>query len=323
MSSTTSTSIGALFTAVTTDLVPFYSSAVLLPNQALITNSINIAGGAGDTVKFPTQDSFNVGVNITENTSVLTAGENPLDATAVSVSAQKRGSGTYVTEESLEDGQFEIIRGAVVSQLSSAAASATDIAGFKVFTNNTEVAPTNANLLIGTGGTIDCLNRATVGADGGTIDINIVFSNQSMGYMEKRSITASMQEDVLYDRYVMTGTVRNGFGKLRADHMVAVGSISGSTASADNATLVDFAGAVANLRAANAPADSSGFYYAAITPQVEYLLSSYINGVNGASNIGSLSDIGNRALLEAVVSEAIGIRWLRTNNLVTGVTNTQ
>ena len=322
MSSTTSSSIGALFTAVTTDLVPFYSSAVLLPNQALITHSINISGGAGDTVKFPTQDSFNVGTTISENADVL-ASENPLDATAVSVSASKRGSGTYVTEESLEDGQFDVVRGAVVAQLSSAAASATDQAGFKVFVNDTETAPADANVLVGTAGNIDCLNRATVGADGGDIDINIIFSNQGMGYMEKRSITASMQEDVQYDRYIMTGTVRNGFGKLRGDYMVAVGSISESTASADNATLVDFAGAVANLRAANAPADSSGFYYAAITPQVEYLLSSYINGVNGAGNIGSLSDIGNRALLEAVVSEAIGIRWLRTNNLVTGVTNTQ
>ena len=319
--STNSGNISALFTAVTTDLIPFYESAVLLPNQALITNSINIEGGAGDSVQFPTQNSFNIGTTIVEGNDVLAA-ENPFAATAVTITAKKRGSGTYVTVESLEDGQMDVVRGAVVSQLSSAAASATDIAGFKTFINNTEVAPTNANVLVGTDGNI-LLTNATVGADGGTIDLNVVFSNSAMGYMSKRNITASMEHDVQYDRYIMTGTVRNAFKKLRENHMLAVGSIAGSTASADNATLVDFASAVSTLRANNAQPDASGFYYAAITPQVEYLLSSYINGVSGAGNIGALSDIGNSALLRAVISEAIGLRWLRTNNLVTGVTNTQ
>tara|TARA_R110000772_G_scaffold50214_1_gene115485 strand:+ start:423 stop:1388 length:966 start_codon:yes stop_codon:yes gene_type:complete len=319
--STNSANISALFTSVTTDLVPFYDSAVLLPNQALITNSINIEGGAGDTVQFPTMDSFTVGTTLTQGSDVL-ATPNDFETTAVSIQAVKRGSGTFVTEEALEDGQFDVVRGAVVSQLSRAAASATDIAGFKVFINNTETAPTDADDLDGADGNI-LLTNSTVGAAGGAVDLNVVFSNQSMGFMSKRGITASMQEDVQFDRYIMTGTVRNGFKKLRDNHMLAVGSIAGSTATADNASLVDFASAVATLRANNAPADASGFYYAAITPQVEYILSSYINGVNGASNIGSLSDLGNRALLDAVISEAIGIRWLRTNNLVTGVTNTQ
>ena len=144
-----------------------------------------------------------------------------------------------------------------------------------------------------------------------------------MGYMEKRAIVAKMEEDVQHDRHIVTGTVRNGFGKLRNDFTKCVGSITGSLVTTDNATLSDFAQAVALLRAGNAPADASGFYYAAITPQVEYILSSFINGVNGATSVGSLSDVGNRALVDAVISEAIGIRWLRTNNLVTGVTNTQ
>ena len=321
---TTSAGISDLYNAVITDLVPYYDNAVLLPNSALIPNSLNISEGAGDTVQFPLQDSFSVATSgLAENANVVGAG-NDFTTSASSIVANKRGSGTFVTEESLEDGQFDVVRNAVVSQLSRSVAQATDQAGFKVMINNTETAPVDADLLDGTASNILLVNGA-VGTAGQTIDLNVVFSPEAMGYMSKRDITAKMEEDVQFDRYIMTGTVRNGFGQLRAGYMKAVGSISGSLAAADNCDLADFAQAVALLRAANAPADASGFYYAAITPQVEYLLSTELNGVGGTgtSSIGSLSDIGNRALLDAVISEAIGIRWLRTNNLVTGVTNTQ
>ena len=324
--STTSSGISDLYTAVVADLVDFYSSAVLLPNQALISHSLNIADGPGKSVQFPLTDAWTVATSgLTEEQDIVAA--SPADASFSTsdstITAVKRGAGTYVTEESLEDGQFDVVRNAVLTRLSGSVAEATDKAGFKVMLNNTETAPTNANVLVGTGANIACINRATVGADGGTIDLNVVFSPEAMGFMTKREISAQMEHDVTKDRYIMTGTVRNGFGQLRPGFMKAVGSISGSLATADNATLSDFAQAVALLRAGNAPADADGYYYACITPQVEYLLSSFINGVNGSTSLGSLSDIGNRALLQAVVSEAIGIRWLRTNNLVTGVTNTQ
>ena len=323
-SSRLSPNIQGLYANVVADLQAYYDNAVLLPNSTLIPNQINIAGGTGDTVQFPIQTAFSVGATLTEMEDIVTNHPNDFAATASNIQAVKRGSGTYVTEESLEDGNFDQVRQAVVSQLSSSAANATDVAGFLTMLNNTETAPSDADELDGsTGNNILMVNQNTVGASAGTVDVNVVFSPQAMGYMEKRAIVAKMEEDVQFDRHIVTGTVRNGFGQLRKDFIKAVGSISGSLAVTDNATLADFAQTVALLRAANAPADASGFYYAAITPQVEYILSSLINGVNGASNIGSLSDVGNRALVDAVISEAIGIRWLRTNNLVTGVTNTQ
>tara|TARA_R110002153_G_scaffold233741_1_gene387174 strand:- start:98 stop:1090 length:993 start_codon:yes stop_codon:yes gene_type:complete len=327
---TTSAGISDLYNAVITDLIPFYSNAVLLPNSALIPNSLNIAEGAGDTVQFPLQDSFSIATSgLAENANVVGAGNN-FTTSASPITAVKRGSGTFVTEESLEDGQFDVVRNAVVSQLSRSVAQATDQAGFATMLNNVETTDwtagtgTDANTLTGVGANALLINQATIGGATGLVDLNTVFSPQAMGYMSKRDITAKMEEDVQFDRYIMTGTVRNGFGQLRQDFIKVVGSIAGSLASANNVDLADFAQAVALLRAGNAPADASGFYYAAITPQVEYLLSSELNGVGGtgASSIGSLSDIGNRALLDAVISEAIGIRWLRSNALVTGVTNT-
>jgi len=321
--STNNTGIAGLYANVVADLQAYYDNAVLLPNSTLIPNSINISDGAGDTVQFPIQTAFGVGVTLTQEEDIVTNHPNNFAATGLPISAVKRGSGTFVTEEALEDGQFDQVRNAVVSQLSSAAANATDKAGFTVMLNNSETVITNANELDGQNTEVLMVNQNTVGANGGAVDVNVVFSPQAMGYMEKRAIVAKMEEDVQFDRHIVTGTVRNGFGQLRRDYIRAVGSITGSLASADNASLVDFAQTVALLRAANAPADASGFYYAAITPQVEFILSSLINGVNGASNIGSLSDVGNRALVDAVISEAIGIRWLRTNNLVTNITNTQ
>ena len=134
-----------------------------------------------------------------------------------------------------------------------------------------------------------------------------------------------MQEDVEFDRYIMTGTLRNAFGQLRPGFIKGVASLADTPYTAtNNCDLSDFAECVAKLRAANAPADESGFYYAAITPGVELILSNILSGAGASStsSIGSLSDIGNRVLLESIVSEAIGIRWVRSNNLVTGVTNT-
>ena len=321
--STNTSGIAGLYANVVADLQAYYDNAVLLPNSTLIPNSINISGGAGDTVQFPLQTAFAVGTSgLIEMQDIVTDAANDFAATGLNISAVKRGSGTYVTEESLEDGQFDQVRQAVVSQLSSAAANATDIAGFRSIVNGTEVVPTDADVLDGSGLKAKLVNPP-VGAAAGAIDLNVVFSPQAMGYMEKRAIVAKMEEDVQFDRHIVTGTVRNGFGKLRNDFTKCVGSITGSLVTTDNATLSDFAQAVALLRAGNAPADASGFYYAAITPQVEYILSSFINGVNGATSVGSLSDVGNRALVDAVISEAIGIRWLRTNNLVTNITNTQ
>ena len=324
---TNSSGIGALYEAVVTDLVDFYDSAVILPNPALITQSFNIAGSAGDSVKVPLTDAWTTGASgISEQANVVAASDQSFTSTAVTIQASKRGAGTQVSEESLEDGQFDVVRNAVLTRLSRSIAQATDTAGLKVMLNNTETAPGNGNELTGTGANVELGNQATInGGATGNIDVNVVFSPEAMAFMSKREPMVKMQEDVEFDRYIMTGTLRNGFGQLRPGFIKAVASLHDTPfASANNCNLANFAEAVAKLRTANAPADLQGFYYAAITPGVELALSNELNGVGGTgvSSIGSLSDIGNRALLEAIVSEAIGIRWVRTNNLVSGIANT-
>lgn len=324
---TSSSGISDLYTAVTADLVDFYADAVLLPNPALISNSINISEGSGDTVNFPLTDAWTTGLSgISESADIITgAGDQSFATSVSSVTAKKRGAGTEVSEEALEDGQFDIVRNAITTRLSNSVAQATDEAGFKVMLNNTETAPTDGNVLVGTGSNVSLINQASInGGSTGNIDVNVVFSPEAMGYMSKRDITLKMDEEVKKDQYIMTATVRNGFCHLRSGFIKAVASLAGSYAAANNVNLVDFAEAVARLRAANAPADLNGFYYAGITPQVELLLANELNGAGGTgtATIGSLSDIGNRALLDAVISEAVGIRWLRTNNLVSNIVNT-
>lgn len=324
---TNSSGIGDLYAAVVQDLVPYYDNAVLLPNQALITNSFNIAGSAGDTVKVPLTDAWTTaGSGLGEQSNVIAVGGDQSFATSnASITAVKRGAGTQVSEEALEDGQIAVVQQAVLTRLSRSIAQATDEAGFKVMLNNTETAPGNGNELVGTGANIELINQATInGGATGNIDVNVVFSPEAMAYMSKREPAVKMQEDVEFDRYIMTGTLRNGFGQMRPGFIKGVGSIADSFAATNNVDLADFATAVAKLRQANAPGDEAGFFYAAVTPAVELLLSNELNGVGGTgtSSIGSLSDIGNRVLLESVISEAIGIRWVRTNNLVTGLANT-
>ena len=324
---TDSSGIGALYTAVVQDLVAYYDNAVLLPNPALISNSFNIAGSSGDSVKVPLTDAWTTaGSGLGEQSNViLDGGDQSFTSTAVTLQASKRGAGTQVSEEALEDGQFDVVRNAVLTRLSRSIAQATDQAGFKTMLNNTETVPGDGSELTGTGANIELVNQATInGAATGNIDVNVVFSPEAMAYMSKREPMVKMQEDVEFDRYIMTGTLRNAFGQLRPGFIKGVASLAGSYADANNVNLTDFAQAVAKLRDGNAPADDSGFYYAAVTPGAELVLSNELNNVGGTgtSSIGSLSDIGNRVLLESVISEAIGIRWVRSNNLVENITNT-
>ena len=324
---TNSSGIGDLYTAVVQDLVAYYDNAVLLPNPALITNSFNIAGSSGDSVKVPLTDAWTTGGSaIAEQANVVAASDQSFTSSNVTLQASKRGAGTQVSEEALEDGQFDVVRNAVLTRLSRSIAQATDQAGFKVMLNNTETAPADGNLLVGTGSAIELVNQATInGAATGNIDVNVVFSPEAMAYMSKREPMVKMQEDVEFDRYIMTGTLRNAFGQLRPGFIKGVASSTGIQSNASlTCNLIDFATSVAKLRDANAPADDTGFYYAAVTPGAELALSNELNGVGGTgtSSIGSLSEIGNRVLLESIISEAIGIRWVRSNNLVENIVNT-
>ena len=80
--STNTGGIAGLYANVVADLQAYYDNAVLLPNSTLIPNSINISGGAGDTVQFPLQTAFAVGTSgLTEMQDIVTDAANDFAAT--------------------------------------------------------------------------------------------------------------------------------------------------------------------------------------------------------------------------------------------------
>jgi len=108
---TTSTGIAELYSDIVADLVPYYMDAVLLPNQSIITNSLQISGDAGDTVKFPLTNAYvNAGTVGEGNSISLTGAVSDFDPTSVSITVAKRGVATDVTEEALEDGGLAVAK---------------------------------------------------------------------------------------------------------------------------------------------------------------------------------------------------------------------
>ena len=313
---TTSSQIADLYADVVADLIPFYDNMVLLPNQALILNSYNISGTAGDTVKIPTHDAYTAGATVAEGGHII-AGDSLSDfaTSAASVTVVKRGAGSFVTEESLEDGGIATVRTAVTTQLSRAIAQSTDIAGFRVALTNAETALTDiANVTV--------TKVGPAAADLTTADVAVVMSPEAMGYAMKREPTLKMFNDVDRDRHDMVATVRNGFVQVRPGFIngVVSSSVVAESTAAIRCSLDDISQAVTNLRTANAPTDASGFYIACVTPAQEYHLASQLNNVSVSSgNIGDLSVIGNGALLDGLIGQAVGCRFFRSNNLPTGL----
>jgi hypothetical protein len=123
---TTSSGIQQLYADIVADLIPFYDNMVLLPNPQLIVNQYNLTGAVGNTVKIPLTNSWPAGNSSVTDNDDLIADTWDFDPGAVSLTVGKRGAGTKVSEESLEDGGFETVRNAVVTRLSRSIAQATD-----------------------------------------------------------------------------------------------------------------------------------------------------------------------------------------------------
>lgn len=313
---TTSSALTALYEDVVADLIPYYDNAVLLPNPQLIMNTYNISGAVGNTMKIPTHDAWNAGSTVGEGASVISAAGSDFTATNAALSIAKRGAGTFVNEEALEDGGLETVRSAVVTQLSRAIAQATDVAGFTVMLSGAETAITDiANINVSNDG---AANTALT-----TADIAMVFSPEAGAYAVKREPTVKMFNDVDYDRYQMVATVRNGFSQVRSNFIRAIATSDdiGESDANIKCSLEMISKAVANLRAQNAPTDGAGFYGAVVTPAQEYHLAAQLNGVGGLSTgaIGDLSMIGNQALIDGLIGQAVGCRFFRSNNLPSGV----
>mgnify|MGYP003634003383 FL=1 len=293
---TTSVSVEQLYADIIADLQPYYDDAVLLPNPQLISTQFNIAGTSGNQINVPLTNAFVNAGTVTEGDSILAAGLSDFTPTSANISMVKRGVGTNVTEEALEDGGLAVVRQAVLTRLSAGLAGATDAAGF-------------AAMDAGFGAT-------DYGVQGANSDFttNFVFSPEALAYGAKREPSVTMFYDNDLDLHQFRGSVRNGFVTLRAGFGARVTSeavIGGGQAAAN---LTNISRAVAALRAQNAPGMLNGAYIAIIDPALEYSIASQLNSVTQTA-IGDLSVIGNRALLTGLIGQASGCEFYRSNSL--------
>lgn len=310
---TQTANITALYEDVVADLMPYFDNAVLLPNPAIIMNTFNITGGTGNQVKIPVTNSWTAALSaVTENQSILGINDQDFKPESVSLSTVKRGAGTLISEESLEDGGMAMVRQAVLTRLSRSLAQATDTVGFRVAFTGAETALTDISDISGITN-YGYANTALTGAD-----LSIVMSPEAMAYAVRREPVVKMFNDVDKDNYQMVATVRNGFARVYTDQIAAIAASNVAGAAANiSASLDQFSAAVAGLRGANAPTDAAGFYIAVVTPVHELALAKQLNGVGGLSTgaVGSLSDLGNQALLDGLIGQAVGCRFFRSNNL--------
>lgn len=296
---TTSSSIEQLYADIVADLVPYYMDAVLLPNQQIILNSYTISGQAGDTLRIPLTNSWTKATAVTEGDSIIANGlQSNLVPTAANITVSKYGVATNVTEESLEDGGLDMVRNAVLTRFAGSLALAVDSAGFSV-ANSSFTTHTNTGLAL----------------TGAGSRVNFVMSPEALAYAAKREPVVKMWFNPDTDAHEMRGTVRAGFAALRAGFGQRIVS-NATVGAATQANIVAIAKGVANLRTQNAPTMAGGQYVAVIDPAFEYGIQEQI-ALAGASTIGSLSDVGNRALLQGIIGQAAGVVFFRNNHLPT------
>ena len=321
---TTTSGIQALYEDVVASLVNYYDNFVLLPTPGVLTNVYNISGGIGNSVKVPITNSWAAGATVSEGDSVITAAARDFNPGSISFAVSKRGAGTFVNEEALEDGGLATVRNAVLLRLSRSIAQATDTAGFNILASGAATTLTDiANCTL----TNDGLGNTALG----NAAISFVMSPDALAYAMKREPTVKMWNDVDRDRYEMVATVRNGFARVPfsttsgnvffARAVIASDSIAESNTSL-TASLNMFSKSVANLRAVNAPTDATGFYTSVVSAAHEFHLAKELNGVGGISNgsIGTVSqDLANQALLDGLIGQAIGCRFIRSQNVPTGL----
>jgi hypothetical protein len=292
---TTSVTIQQLYADIVADLVPYYMDAVLLPNKQIITNSLSVVGQSGGQVRFPIMNDFDPAVDVAQGASISDAAQSNLTPTAANITFQKRGIAVNVTSEALEDGNFEVVRNATLTRLAGGLASASDTAG----------------LLAAKAGFIVNADTGESDTTAGSV-LNFIMSPESLAYAEARepSIAQWYRPDTDYTEF--RGTVRNGFTTLRGGFGQKI--TSNATIGTATANVEAIAQGVANLRSQNAPTGIDGAYVGIISPAMEFAMNQQIAGVGG-STIGSLSDIGNNALRNALVDLVAGVRLYRSNSL--------
>jgi hypothetical protein len=294
---TTSSAIEQMYSDIVADLVPYYMDAVLLPNQQIILNSHVISGQSGNTLRIPLVNEYRDAVTVTEGESIVgtASSQSNLVPLSANITVAKRGIATNVTTEALEDGMVDSVRTAVLTRLSSGLALATDAAGFATakagFTTHTDTGEGGSN------------------AD---FDVNFVMSPEALAFAAKREPSVNVWFNNDRDQHEFRGSVRNGFVTLRAGFGQKITSRKGVGNASAN--IIAVAKGVANLRTQNAPTLAGGQYVSVISPAFEYAIQEQI-ALAGGSTISSLSDVGNRALLQGLIGQAAGVMFWRSNSL--------
>lgn len=319
MAVATTGQITSLYSQILGDLLAFYDNSVLLPNPSLITNIYNLEGAVGNTIKIPKTNAYGTAnVSVADNDSILTLSGTNQDfgPSNVTLSVLKRAAGSEVSMESMEDGGMSVVAGATTTRLARSLAQSTDVAGFRVMLTGAETALTDIS-------DINVSNDGYANTAITDADLAVVFSPDAMAHAVKRSAEIKMFENIDKDNVQLVATVRNGFAQVYTNFIRAIATSGTIGAAAGiSASLNQFAASVANLRAANAPTTAGGFYIAAVTPAQELALAKEINGVGGISSgtIGSVAQLAaNDALLQNLISYAVGCQFVRSNNLPRGL----
>ena len=315
--------VAELYSNVVADLIPFFDNAVLLPNPAILTHNYNLEGAIGNQMQIPLTNYWPAGnAEVDDNEDII--GGSPagtdFDPSSVALTVTKKGAGSTVSEEALEDGGLATVSNQIVTRLSGAIAKATDVEGFRVALTGARTALTDIS-------DINVPNDGFANSALTTGDLGVVMSAEGLAYASKREPTVKMFNDVKFDNHQMVATVRNGFAQLRTDPVLAAGQqnfircfATESGVGTSNANLDMISRSVANLRGDNAPT-TGGFYWAFINSAQELALASELNGLGASSgSIGSVAqDLANDALLQGLITQAIGCQFVRSNNLPEGL----
>lgn len=289
--------VSALYADIVGSLVPYIEDQVLLPNAGFIRNFYDITGdSAGNTIKIPVVNAYSDATAVAEGNSISTdATVNNFEPTSVSLTMSKFASWTDVTQEAVEDGSDSVMRSQILARLSGGIATALDSNGF-------DEAATTAGTDYG-----------QAGASGTVLETNLVMGPDSLAYGIRRAPSVSHFYNNDTDTHQFRGTVRAGFKGIAANRIAKVSSNSSIASTTHVTSLDEFQQAVSNLRANNVEAMDGSLYAAFIGPATEYTLVKELNNVG--SSIPALSDLGNQALLSALLGSAVGAMFMRTNNL--------
>ena len=302
--------IQAMYSDIVGDLAVYFNNMVLLPNASLIALNYPIQGAVGNTVKIPVQSAYDPAEIVPEARDIIPDYANDFATTAVMLEVAKRGAGTFISSEAVEDGGASVVTSSVVNQLAQALAQATDIAGFQTLLTGAEGTVTKA--------AIDASGIEVVGtAASGTADYCVVMSPQAGAYAAKRAPSVNMDADINADGWVTTGTARNGFAQVRPEFIVGMASTSGTGA---GITVDHVAEAVAKLRSANAPTGADGNYVGVLSPWQEYALGKELATAGSNGFIQNPSVIGNQTLATGAIGTLLGVTFYRSNNMPQQVT---